>query len=200
MSSLFYAMLVVNSKEPELIRKKVVEKYYELHKNASQTARELHMKRQTVSFWVQRYKCEGIEGLKNRSRAPHTIPHKTPASIEDKIIAVAKAKKCHIGQDRIQNILDDLGWHRSTATINRIMHEHDLIKKRIRKYKKKKQIQAYKKTLKALRHWQVDVKDLIDIPNIYALIQAMLFPAISIRLGIRSLAQPILLMVGRMIL
>jgi hypothetical protein len=51
-----------------------------------------------------------------------------------------------------------------------IMHELDLIKKRLKKYKKKRQILNYKKKLKALRNWQVDVKDLIDIPNIYSML------------------------------
>jgi transposase InsO family protein len=56
------------------------------------------------------------------------------------------------------------------------MHSLNLIQKKPRKYQKKKQIKEYKKTLKALRNWQVDVKDLIDIPNIYALIYLGIIP------------------------
>jgi len=169
-------MIIKNSKNPEEIRKRMVERYYELGENASATAREFNTKRQTVSFWIERYKREGEDGLKNASRAPKHVPHKTPKEIEEKIVAIAQAKKCRIGQDRIQDELSAYGLHRSTSTINRIMHEHDLIKKRIRKYKKKKQVKEYKKKLKALRHLQVDVKDLIDIPNIYALIDAGIIP------------------------
>ena len=56
------------------------------------------------------------------------------------------------------------------------MHENDLIKKRKKKWKKKKQIQEYRNKLKALRYWQIDVKELIDIPNIYALVSMGIIP------------------------
>jgi len=56
------------------------------------------------------------------------------------------------------------------------MHELDLIKKRRKKYQKKKQISEYRKKLKALRDFQIDVKDLIDIPNIYALVYSGIIP------------------------
>ncbi|MDP2684849.1 MAG: hypothetical protein Q8P20_07495, partial [bacterium] len=72
-------------------------------------------------------------------------------------------KKYRIGQDRVQLALPDT-MHCSTATINRIMHANDLIKKRRKKHQRKKQCAEYKKTLRALRNWQIDVKELRDIP------------------------------------
>jgi hypothetical protein len=56
------------------------------------------------------------------------------------------------------------------------MHDLNLIKKRLKKYQRKRQIREYKKKLKALRYWQIDIKDLRDIPNIYPLISAGIFP------------------------
>ncbi len=64
----------------------------------------------------------------------------------------------------------------STATINRIMHKHNLIKKRRRKYQRKRQCAQYRKKLRALRNWQIDVKELRDIPNVYALVKAGIIP------------------------
>jgi len=170
-----YFMLIRNSKKPELIREKMVKRYFEIL-NYSQVAREFGTKRQRVRFWVERYKKEGIEGLKDKSKAPHHIPHKTPKEIEKKIKEIAKAKKYSIGQDRIQSELKGEGIKISTSTINRIMHELGLIKKRLKKYQRKRQVAEYKKKLKALRNWQIDVKDLIDIPNIYALVCSGIIP------------------------
>ena len=48
-------------------------------------AREYWLKRQRVKFWVERFEKEGIEGLKDKSRAPHHIPHKTSKEIEKKL-------------------------------------------------------------------------------------------------------------------
>lgn len=175
MSNIPYSMLIRNSKHPELIRERMVQRYYQIM-NYSQVAREYGTKRQRVKFWVERFEEEGIEGLKDKSRAPHHIPHKTPKEIEEKIREIAKAKRYSIGQDRIQSELKKQGIKKSTSTINRILHRLDLIKKRLRKYQRKRQVSEYRKKLKALRNWQIDVKDLIDIPNIYALVLAGIIP------------------------
>lgn len=175
MSNIPYSMLIKNSKHPEIIRERIVQRYYHTL-NYSQVAREYGTKRQRVKFWVKRLEEEGIEGLEDKSRAPHHIPHKTPKEIEERIREIAKAKKYSIGQDRIQSELRKEGIRRSTSTINRIMHKLDLIKKRRKKYQKKRQISEYRKKLKALRNWQIDVKDLIDIPNIYALVYSGIIP------------------------
>jgi hypothetical protein len=40
------------------------------------------------------------------------------------------------------------------------MHEHGLIKRALKKHQKKMNITKYRKKLKALRDWQIDVKDI----------------------------------------
>jgi transposase len=169
-------MLIKNSKKPEIIREKMVKRYFEVL-NYSQVAREFKITRKRVKFWVERFKKEGIDGLKDKSKVPHHIPHKTSKEIEEKIKEIAFSKNCSIGQDRIQiELIKRFKIKLSTSTINRIMHDLNLIKKRLKKYQKKRQIREYKKKLKALRYWQVDVKDLRDIPNIYPFILAGIFP------------------------
>ena len=176
MTNIAYHTVISNSLAPEIIRQAMVERYYSINCNASAVAREYGTKRQTVIKWVHRFEKDGIIGLKDYSRTPHTEPiHKKPRDVEDMIIALVKKKRYRIGQDRIRLELPQ-AMRCSTATINRIMHAHGLIKKRRRKYQRKKQCIEYKKTLRALRNWQIDVKELRDIPNIVALVTAGVIP------------------------
>jgi transposase len=160
MSPIRYSILVRNSKDPALIRERMVRRYYET-RNYTQVAREFGTKRQRVKFWVERFEKEGIDGLGDKSRAPHNIPHKTSKDVEEKIKQIAISRKYSIGQDRIQlELLKRYDIKISTSTINRIMHEHGLIKRALKKHQKKMNITKYRKKLKALRDWQIDVKDL----------------------------------------
>ena len=48
-----------------------------------ETARLYNTTRNTVRKWLYRYRKEGLNGLKERSRAPKSIPHKIPQGEED---------------------------------------------------------------------------------------------------------------------
>ena len=39
--------------------------------------------------WIERYKLDGIEGLQDHSRASKRHPNQTPATIEERILALA---------------------------------------------------------------------------------------------------------------
>lgn len=41
--------------------------------------------------WVQRYVEEGVEGLKDRSRAPHSCPHRTEERVVEALLAARRA-------------------------------------------------------------------------------------------------------------
>ena len=60
MNSITYSMLIKNSKHPEVIRGRMVKRYFEI-RNFSRVAREFKTKRQRVKFWVERFKKEGIK-------------------------------------------------------------------------------------------------------------------------------------------
>jgi transposase len=49
-----------------------------LAKGIKPTARMFHAQVKTVRKWVNRYRERGVAGLKELSRAPKHIPHKTP--------------------------------------------------------------------------------------------------------------------------
>lgn len=42
--------------------------------------------RRTVRKWLRRYRAEGLKGLEDRSRRPHTSPNKTPAHLEREVV------------------------------------------------------------------------------------------------------------------
>ncbi len=50
------------------------------------TSRLFGCSRNTVPLWLRRYQQEGKPGLKERSRAPHRIPHKTPPEVEQRVL------------------------------------------------------------------------------------------------------------------
>jgi len=48
--------------------------------------RKYGISRQTGYKWLRRFKGEGFEGLRDRSRRPGSIPHKTPAAMEELLV------------------------------------------------------------------------------------------------------------------
>ena len=54
----------------------------------------------TVRRWLERFKEAGRSGLRDRSRAPHSCPHKTSAYHENRIIEARRQAPC-FGQQRL---------------------------------------------------------------------------------------------------
>ena len=48
--------------------------------------------RKCVRTWIARYEAEGKVGLHDRSSRPHTMPTRTPAVVEDQILALEECK------------------------------------------------------------------------------------------------------------
>lgn len=57
--------------------------------------------------WLQRYVQEGESGLQDRSREPHSSPHRTPADMERRILAVRDEHPAWAGR-KIKRRLEDL--------------------------------------------------------------------------------------------
>jgi transposase InsO family protein len=55
-------------------------------------SRELGISRKTAYKWIERYELQGIEGLKDESRAPHTHPQETSEDIQDLVV---RGRKLH---------------------------------------------------------------------------------------------------------
>ena len=57
---------------------------YDKHIPEAQVARDLHRSRTWASDWLKRYREEGIEGLKNRTKSGRHTRHTARGSIQDK--------------------------------------------------------------------------------------------------------------------
>jgi len=71
----------------------------EVSGNVAMTCRYFGISRPTYYKWLRRYEVEGTDGLRDRSRRPHTSPRATQAEVVEKIIHLRKAY--HFGPDKI---------------------------------------------------------------------------------------------------
>jgi transposase InsO family protein len=85
--------------------------------------------RKTGYKWMDRYRAEGFEGLKDRSHRPHSCPHRTPPEVERRIVELRKHRGW--GAKKLGAVLErELGWSPSRDTIHRILDRHGLVKRR----------------------------------------------------------------------
>jgi transposase len=56
--------------------------------NVSMTCRYFGITRQAVYVWLRRYEEHGLEGLRVRSRRPHSSPNATKAEVVGKIVCL----------------------------------------------------------------------------------------------------------------
>lgn len=123
-------------------------------------SRHFGCSRNTVRLWLRRYESKGSSGLQNQSRRPHHCPHKTSEDEEAKILAIRKQVPCY-GPKRIKWFFD---VQASEGAIARILKEHQLVRRRRKKYQTKNDLREAKSKYKALTRFQLDVKHLYDIP------------------------------------
>ena len=67
--------------------------------NFSLTCRYLGITRQAFYKWLRRYEEQGLEGLRDRSRRPHVIPHATKPEVVSKIVYLRQ--HYHFGPHKI---------------------------------------------------------------------------------------------------
>src|SRR3954449_1617900 len=94
-------------------------------RSKSEVAKQYGVSRRWVITLVQRYLAEGDPGLVPRSRRPHTSPRRTPAEVEEQIVAIRKDldRDGHeAGAETIAYHLEDQrGWTPAVSTIWRIL-------------------------------------------------------------------------------
>jgi transposase InsO family protein len=94
--------------------------------------------RQTYHKWKRRFEREGLDGLRDRTRRPNSVPNATPASIEDAIVR-ARKELADAGEfNGPFNIADRLAAQGVTpvpsrATIARILARRGLVRPQPRK-------------------------------------------------------------------
>jgi transposase InsO family protein len=93
----------------------------ELSKAAA--ARRFNTTPKTVGKWVERFRKEGLEGLRDRSSRPHSSPNQTPQAICETVEALRRqryggeqiAKQLAIAPATVSRILRRLGLNRLNA-------------------------------------------------------------------------------------
>ena len=157
-----YILAYQTKSQMHLIREKIVA-FAKEYGNA-EAANRFECHRNTVSKWMQRYKINGIEGLKDQSRAPHRIPHKItdPAIIQE---ICDKRDDSGYSANRLKMQYDL--WP-SNMAINRILRENDKLDEPSNKNQQKEDLWHIKQHFKTLEtKLQLDGKYLLDIPNYY---------------------------------
>lgn len=116
---------------------------------------------------IKRYQSEGVAALKERSRAPHSIPHKTSESIQAELLRL-KYRYPHWGPSMIRDFLIKEGVEGSwpaASTIGEIYKRHGLVKPR----KLRRKTPAHSEPLKHCQApnevWSADFKGQFRLKN-----------------------------------
>lgn len=141
--------------------------------SVSDASRVYERTRKTVRKWRDRYESEGLKGLEDHSRKPHSSPNKT--SLADRQhIGSLRHDMPHIGAERLHH---EFGVKQCGRTIQKIIRELGLAPKRKSKRQKQRDLREWKRNnFQPLRYWDVDTKDCSDIPYYLERIRNAGFP------------------------
>jgi len=97
-------------------------------RNISSLCQQYGISRTTGYKWLGRYREEGVNGLRERSRRPHHNPNQTPKEIEAAILQVRSKHPCW-GGVKIKAYLTRKGWQDLPApsTITAILQRNEYI-------------------------------------------------------------------------
>lgn len=119
-----YYQRLRNAKDPSEERFTLVKFYFTHGFNKSLTAKAFGTTRNTVQKLVERYKREGRDGLRDKSRRPHSFPKRFDPKVEREIVDIFK--KTNYGVRRIERILKSRGFNVSRGGIWKVLHRYDL--------------------------------------------------------------------------
>lgn len=91
--------------------------------------------RKTGYKWIERFEAEGMDGLADRSRRPHTSPNTTSPHLVEAIVALRR-RHPHWGAKKLLRILEQrhpgVGWP-ARSTVCDILDRHGLVTHRRRR-------------------------------------------------------------------
>jgi transposase len=148
-----------------------VVEYAKTH-SVSGAAREFRTTRKTVRKWVKRFKMRDLKALEDKSKAPHSCPHKLK-ELDENRIHLTREKYPQWGPRRLKT-LARLPY--GISSIYRVLKQRKLCEKK-KKYQKKRDLREWKKKhFKVFEKFQVDVKHLYDIPEFYPMMKLLGLP------------------------
>ena len=153
------------------------------------TARDFRTTPPTVRKWVRRWEKHGLQGLKERSRAPHSCPHKITGDLAERVVEL----RCQLPSFGARRLKREWDLPLGHGAIERIWREQGLLPARRRKYQKKQDLAKLKATWGLFQQISADTKDLDDIPHYWPQMQAHGLPAVQytareVRSGLQFLA------------
>ena len=106
----------------ETKRRLAVLRWHEDHgAHVSLTARHFGLSRSTVYDWLQRYKRDGLRGLKDRSRRPRNTRQPTWSKDLEQAVLRLREKHPRWGKDKLVVLLRQQGFTVSVSMVGRIL-------------------------------------------------------------------------------
>ena len=152
------------------IRLKMV--FYARNEGIWAAARHFGCSRNTVRLWLRRFGQGGRSDLVDRSRAPHSSPHKTSRREEQRILEARRRVPCY-GPARLKH---HFGLKASLGAIGRVLRQAGLTRRRRKKHEKKRDLRAVKARYRPFERMQLDTKDLSDIAHYWPQMRALGLP------------------------
>lgn len=100
--------------------------------SVTELGRAYGISRRTIYKWIERYEVDGVEGLKERSRAPLSHPNATGAEIVEMIVREKLAHQRWGPKKvvaRLETLFPDRAWP-AVSTASEILRRHGLVKPR----------------------------------------------------------------------
>jgi transposase len=143
----------------------------------------------TVRKWLRRHQAQGLKGLQELSRAPHSCPHKITGKLARQVVQLRRQLPT-FGAQRLKREWD---LPLSHMAIQRILRQHHLLRPRRRRYQKKQDLAAVKATWAPFQQISADTKDLDDILHYWPQMKARGLPTVQytareVRTGLQFLA------------
>lgn len=103
----------------------------------TELCRRYGISRKTGYKWLSRYEAAGLEGLQEHSRAPQSIPHRTPKATEEALVALRRKRPTWGARKllaRLARTRPELALP-APSTVTALLHRHGLVEPRRRQRK-----------------------------------------------------------------
>src|SRR5438046_2342624 len=101
----------------------------------TELAAQYGISRKTAYKWLDRYESDGLEGLRDRSRRPHTSPHATDPELVQLLVALRR-RRPRWGATKLLTVASrrqpDADWP-SRSTVCTLLHDRGLVQTRRRR-------------------------------------------------------------------
>lgn len=170
LTTLTYSDIMKNAKDKKLFRMQIVQ-YAKEHGNKP-SARVFNTTVKTIKKWVRRFEKEKYKGLEDRSKAPKN-PVRYTSKCEKAFVCWIKRSHKGFGSEHVK-LKYDLDM--SIKAIRKAWREEGLLRKRRRKHKTKQDLREKKALWALFEQFDVDVKELKDIPELWIPMQLGFVP------------------------